>query len=139
MRNLNQMPINTELSDKVNEFAISVCLSPKNFSDLRTDQLQDVLKLYDKIRIKDGLEQALDTFTEGIYKLCVSTDDLKVQILDIIVEAKDLASRQILQELFWLMNFLGDDSTHRLLILRNLLLQGQDSFDKNLERIKIAF
>lgn len=136
MENLNSQPKSLELDGKINQFAVNACVSPVNIESIDSRQLQEILRIYDKISNKEGLEQALDVFLEGIYKLCISTDDFRYQLVELMVEPEDITLRQLLKEFYWLMFLLSNEDTHNLLQLRKMFILNPQDIDKELMKLK---
>ncbi len=135
-----EIPNNTlegqDLERRLQEVTASCFTTSSNLENLTEEQQVQIVKLFDRIKYKDIIDQGFWSLGGGLNHYKLSLNEIKLTLLEILSSCSDEKERLILKEIFLFLNILDEPSFYQLFALRQLLHCPEEIFDDKVSEIK---
>jgi len=135
-----EIPNNTlegqDLERKLQEVTMGCFTTDNNLENLSEEQQLQIVKLYDRIKYKDIIDQGFWSLGGGLTHYKLSLNEIKLTVLEILSSRSDDKERLILKEIFLFLNILDEPSFYQISALRQLLHCPEDIFDQKVKEIR---
>lgn len=138
-----EIPNNTlktqDLEKRMQDIAANCFTTAKNLENLSSEQQQQLVDLFERIKYKDIIDQGFWSLGGGLTHYKLTLNEIKLTLLEVLSSRSDDNERLILKEIFLFLNILDEPSFYQLFALRQLIHCPEEIFDEKIKDVSANY